>query len=52
MGYRSWIRRIKPGKEQPSPPDVTVQVLQPVALIKRTLTIEGVRLSDWMVKPR
>jgi hypothetical protein len=52
MGYRSWTRRMKPGEEQPRPPDVTVQVLQPVALIKRTLTIEGVRLSDWMAKPR
>lgn len=50
IGETSWTRKIEPGEAAPRPPDVTVQVLRPIALVKRTLTIEGVRLSDLVVK--
>ena len=52
MGTRSVRMKMSPWQEPPRPPDVNVQVLRPVALLKRTLTIEGVRLADWVVKPR
>ena len=31
------------------PDEVTATVERPVALVKRSLTIEGVRLADWAV---
>jgi hypothetical protein len=49
---RTWIQPAKPGEPQPRPPDATLQVLRPVALVRRWLTIEGLRLADWVVTPR
>jgi hypothetical protein len=35
---------------RPSGNQVTLNVLRPVAFVKRSLTIEGVRLADWVVR--